>query len=314
MPTDQSKDPIVAATTSDWHLWPRAPLFRSSETNWLEVQANYLHQLYDVLPKPPSAVPLIFAGDLADKADPSSSFLSWCWDHIPECYVIAGNHDLPHHRLQDLDKSILGALIKLGRCKLLQPETPTYFFESNLYAYGFSWGQDVQPPKNKSKDAIHLAVVHAYIWTKKTGYPGAPEEKRLGSWQDKLKDYSCAVFGDNHKGFLSEKDGCCSVLNHGTMMIRKSDEHNHKPCVGLIHQSGKITRHYLDTSKDKYIEVDELKNILDSESSIDTDAFLKELEALGDKGLDYVASVKRWCENNKISEKAYKLVLEILHH
>lgn len=305
-----SKDPVIAITSNDWHLWPKAPIFRSSEVNWLDVQAGYLQQLVDLLPPPPIDVPIIVAGDIFDKCDPQSSFISWCIDNVPECWVVAGQHDLPNHRLQDLDKSGLGLLIKLRICKLLRPQIPTQI-NDYLVGYGYSWGQTVEPVKKDPKDdRVHLAVVHAFIWTKNTGHIGVSEDSRLSSWFPKLQGYTAAVFGDNHKSFINTKSGPCSILNNGTFMIRRRDEIDHKPSVGLIHRSGKISRHFLDTSKDQYLDVSGLEEELKNEVGEEAVEFIEELERLGDQGLDYVTVVRRWCEDKGVGSKVRDLMLD----
>jgi len=307
-------DPIIAITTNDWHLWPTPPRFRSSEKDWLNVMAGYLEQITNLLPSAPSGVPVVMAGDMFDRFDPPASFISWCMDHIPECYVVAGQHDLPYHRLEDIDKSALGVMIKLGRCKLLSSRSPQPVYHNNLVLHGFSWNQEVRPLKREDNDKrIHLAVIHAYIWTKNTCYPGASEESRLAAWQKKLKGYDAAVFGDNHKSFFITKKGPCPILNTGSFMVRKSDERGHKPSVGILHESGKLTRHYLDISKDNYFDpLEGMESTLRGESDEYAREAIAELEALGDLGLDFKSSVNQWAEVHKVRDSVRKLLLEMM--
>lgn len=304
-------DPLIAILTNDWHLWNRPPIFRSAEPDWLDTQAGYLEQISNLLPPAPSEVIVVMAGDMFDRADPPASFISWCMDHVPECYVVAGQHDLPNHRLQDIEKSGLGVLIKQNRCHLLKSNQPTYV--NNLVLYGHSWKQEVEPlVKQQDDDRVHLAVIHAYIWTKSTCYEGASEDSRLRNWEPKLKGYTAAVFGDNHKAFFSTKNKACPILNNGTFMIRKSDERSHKPSVGLLHQSGKIVKHYLDVSKDKYLDVSGLESIISSTNELDTQELIKELESLGDQGLNFESAVNQYCESNKVNSRVRDLITKMM--
>lgn len=299
------EDKLAAIAVSDIHLSLLKPRIRE-DSDWLKVQKEYLNQLYSLLSD--WSVPIIFAGDLFDRWSQPPELINWCLDNLPEMYGVYGQHDEKHHVARDLDKTAFGTMVKVGKIKLISPKTnPTVV--NNLVLWGFPWNSEVHEcPREPRPDYLHVAVIHAYIWTQKTGYIGALEEKRLGTWLEKLKRYDIAVFGDNHHGFLYQKEGQCTVINNGTFIRRKADEINLKPSVGLIYQNGKVIRHYLDISKDKFIAQQERIKIGNEEIEL----FVRDLNNLEHKTVDFPDAVRRAVDSENIREEVKIEVLKIL--
>lgn len=318
-------DPVAALLVSDLHLSLKPPLARSCEKNWLAVQAGYLHQLEELLPA--WDTPIICAGDILDRPAAPPELLNWMLDCLPQMYVVAGQHDLIHHDPESLPRTSLQTLLKVGKLKLIDASVPTRLplgsIDPGLVLHGFGWGTPLRPlDLNRQKElgndrAMHVAVVHRYLWTDKTGgYPGAPVEHKVSRTRALLAGYKAAVFGDNHTGFLigtSTDTGTLngiSIFNHGCFIRRKQDELKHKPAAGLLHASGRISRHYLDTSADEWLDPEpgESGDVLDG-----ADEFLAELESLGEgDDLDYHQAVHRYLDANGIKGGTRRRVLEAL--
>lgn len=283
------------------------------EQNWYHVMGEYLRQLTEL--RTEWDTPIICAGDLLHRWNQPPEFINWCLEHLPEMYAIPGNHDLPYHSYQDIHKSAFWTLVKTQRLILLEPDQPKALFMEvagcdHLLLHAFPYGSEVKPIHeqftNDTNRFFHLAVVHSFIWMKEYGYPDAPQDKRVGAYAKVLKTYNAAVFGDNHKGFLT-KVGDTYVLNHGTFMRRRADEITYRPSVGLLWASGKLTRHYLDTSVDKFVDVEALAKV--EGSTVNLDKLLEELMELGDKSLDYLDAVRRFLDDNKVRKSVRDFLL-----
>lgn len=318
-------DPVAALLVSDLHLSLKPPLARSCEKNWLAVQAGYLRQLEELLPA--WDTPIIAAGDIFDRWNAAPELMNWCLDHLPRLHAIPGQHDLIHHDLQSLPKTSFWTLVKANKIELIHQDYPLRLplgsINPGLVLHGFPWSVPLKPlDLNRQKElgndrAMHIAVVHRYLWTDKTGgYPGAPVEHKVSRTRALLAGYKAAVFGDNHTGFLigtSTDTGTLngiSIFNHGCFIRRKQDERKHKPAVGLLHASGRISRHALDTSADEWIDPEpgEGGDVLDG-----ADEFLAELESLGEgDDLDYHQAVRRYLDANGIKGGTRRRVLEAL--
>ena len=181
---------------------------------------------------------------------------------------------------------------------------------SPLRLHGFPWGVKPRSLKQPHDLMLEVAVVHRMIWTRKTGYPNAPEDHRLNAYAKRLKGYDVAVFGDNHKSFCS-KLGDTLVWNCGSLFRRTVDQIGFRPSVGLLHSDGTITRHYLDCSEDRFVEADELKD-LEAAGLGDLSEFVDELNALGGAVVDFREALHRYLDTKRVPEAVRRVILQAL--
>lgn len=249
----EGDDPVIAILCSDIHLSATVPPCRSGEVDWYEAMARPLRELGMLSrPRHGDRLPIVCAGDIFDNWKAPPELIHFALHTLPDDMLcVPGQHDLPYHSYSDMHKSAYGVLKKAGKIVDMEPGKFYRLGKSNFCATGFPWGHPVEP-NTQCDDMKVLAVVHAYIWTKKRSFPGAPEDANVLKWGERLRGFDAAVFGDNHKGFIANC-GECSIINCGGFMRRKSDEGGAKPGVGLLHASGAITRHRFDTSFEKFV-------------------------------------------------------------
>lgn len=300
----------VAVLCSDIHLSLAAPVARSAEEDWLGVQRRYLHNLVEVA----DGRPIICAGDIFHKWNSHPELINFALDEVPEMWAVPGQHDLSYHQYEGMAKSAFGTLVRAGRIKLLEPLKPTRIGK-HIRAWGFPWGTPLKMMPTfvgKSDSVIDLAVVHAYIWIKGKGFPGAEEKYRLAAYAKALKGFDAAVFGDNHKGFLAGGGESIPVLNHGTFICRASDERDYVPKLGLLHADGSITLKPVDTSADKWLPVEEAR--IKEEEGHQMKEFLKELESLSADSTDFAEALRGYFKTYEVTEQAQKILLEALDY
>ena len=304
--------PALAVLTSDWHLSDKAPLFRSKEKDWLAVQERFLTQI-SVLAKSLGGVPIVCAGDIFDKWNPSPALINWAMDFVPRCYTVPGQHDLRHHCYEDLHLTAYWTLVKSGRIIHVKPGIPfpAGKDDKGLILHGFPWGFDlrpcIQPPHTFGK---HVAIVHKYVWVKGCAYPGAPEDAKLSALRPFLKGYDCAVFGDNHLGFISNREGECAIANTGTPVRRNSDFREYRPFVAILYNNGTVEKHCLDVSADVLLEDKEIVNHIEHGSNLGE--FLEQLTGLGDSVVDFAQALRSYSETKNLSSKARELIEQAL--
>jgi len=301
---------VIAILCSDIHLSLKAPIARSAEENWFDAMKRPLDEIKDLAKKHNAIV--ICAGDVFDKPINTSEIINFALDNLPDnMFGIPGQHDLPSHRYDEIEKSSYWTLVLAGKIRNLNPKNRFGIQRGKLVVYGFPWGLKIKPLKEEYKICegyINLAVVHKYIWKIGYSYPGADDDCRVANIYQDLEGYDAAVFGDNHQGFLNNPKHILPIFNAGTLMRRKIDEISYRPQVGLLYEDGSIKPHYLDTSKDKFIDVDEAKQ--KEQQELDTTAFLKELKGLGSDSLDFRDTVYRYMDSKKIDSDVRELVLE----
>lgn len=258
--------------------------------------------------------PVIVAGDIFDRWNAPAELINFAIDALPKCdvYAVAGQHDLPNHNYDDIERSAYWTLVQSKALRNLAPGSMVQV--RGMVLHGFPWGCPVQsydPESTKFSRCCHVAVCHSFIYNDRTGYKGAPTEQKQTAYKDRLRGYHAAVFGDNHKGFLSSIDSegtPANLLNCGTFMRRKADEISYKPTIGLLHAGGSMTRVLLDTSDDEFVALEEALELV--ESVIDMTDFAGALAALGKDGLSFVDAVKKFLDRNSIADNVRQRVME----
>ncbi len=307
---------VIAILISDLHLSESPPVARSAEPDWFEAQDRPLRQVKELMEKHDCVC--IAAGDIFDRWFSSPAVINWAIEHLPRMYAVPGQHDLPMHRLEDVKRSAYWTLVEAGRVVDLGDGKRNGIYHGNMLICGFPWGSEIEPlevetwgSKSSCSASIRLAVAHSFLWSdRKTGYPGAPAEARLGNRMGELKGYTSAVFGDNHKPFMGWADETC-VLNCGCLIRRKQDERGQQPSVGLLYDDGRIERRILDVSRDRWSDAVEVpgKTGIDGEG---LDEFLAELKGIEVGSEDFRGAVRRYVEDNDVGAGVKRSVLKAM--
>lgn len=304
---DMPEPTPIAVSITDLHLTLQQSACRADK-DWLAVQAGYLKQVRD-LAHSFEDVPVLCAGDVFDRWNPSPELINFALEHLPDGMIcIPGQHDLPEHRAEAMHRSGYGVLKQAEKIEDISGTSrrTQHGFSFFFRMYGFGWGQEITTPTRE--EPIKIALIHRYVWaSERSKYKDAPAEANIGNLKGVLRGYDVAITGDNHT-FFQGTVGKCNVFNGGTFIRRKSDEMFHRPCCGIIYSDGSVKRHFLDTSGDRFHEDVEDR----SEVALDMRAFINNLEKLGEHGLDFRAAVKQHLEKDDVPEGAKQIILEAL--
>ncbi len=253
--------------------------------------------------------PVLVAGDIFDKSNPPHELTNWAIKHLPKMYAVPGNHDAPMHNLKDLHKSAYWTLVEAGVIINLEPGKPIEVGQLRLH--GFPFGHPVTPLEHKRGDLmLDVAVIHSFIWTKSTGYEGAPEDQKLSAWRERLSGFDVACLGDNHCPVVSQRERL-TIINCGSLMRRTISQADYKPAVWLLRSDGSVEPHYLDISKDR-LDVGEAKGIVGK--GINVEGFVSELLALGDSAISFAEAVKRTMDSEKVPDEVRAIVLQAMEN
>ncbi|WP_405289455.1 metallophosphoesterase [Methanobrevibacter sp.] len=276
--------------TSDWHLRATRPRCRTDE-NWIETQRNALAQIKKISVK--KNAPVFVVGDLfhsnSDTSFECIQLVQSLADELSELYILAGNHDLPYHSSENINKSAIGILLNSNNIASIR--------EFNLWVLNH---KDVTCSCSNfdevdNKDA-EIVFKHTLVFPDLKSLP--PNVDAITA-KELLEEFSNAKWiftGDYHRNFHYEKNGR-HVVNPGCLLRQASDMKNYKCGV-----------YYVDTDEN----IVEFVPIIDNESFVDDSYILKQeereerIESFVDKlsdtknvSLDFVDNVqKAMLENN----------------
>lgn len=302
---------VVAIVVSDLHLCQPAPAARA-DIDWHKAMARPLRELCNL--QNDHACPVLCCGDIFDRWNAPAELINFALRELPYMSAIPGQHDLPHHRYADVKRSAYWTLVEAGKVYNLEPGVG-FPASDDIVVWGYPWGHDEllgegRNPKEPDFGGFNVAIIHSYIWTKKCSYPGAPSGKHLSKWRERLKGFRVACLGDNHRGFLSTSDDQV-IFNVGAMMRRKTDEHEYRPCCGLIYSDGTVERRYFDTSEDVLLTREKaIENAADKNGGLDE--FLDSMRSLGHGTVDFVEVVHELMAKREVSQGVRESILKAM--
>ena len=228
-----------AILTADIHLTDRRPICRKDD--YLETLRQKLDFIREVQRKHDNC-PILDAGDIFDYWKCTPALISWALSNLPDGMVtIPGNHDLPQHNPNLLNKSGLFVLALAKKIFLLSDGAT--FKTNNADVYGCSWGREQEiekrfnrtPPsqtsENKSKRRV--IILHTMTWSRKLGkpWPGCTDP-HAGRVMKRIPNYDLILTGHNHQSFTN-KTGGKLLVNPGSIMRRTVDQVDHQPKIYL---------------------------------------------------------------------------------
>lgn len=287
-----------AIFVSDIHLSAKAPSLRSDEPDWYEAMARPIREMRKLSEK--LKVPVICGGDVFDHWNPPAELITFAIQELPVLYAVPGQHDLPNHSYEDIERSGYWTLVEAGTIKHIEPGFPE--FVNKLALFGYPWKFPIVscPEFEDSDKYLKVSVAHAYCWEGQYKYATAPESNNVRNF--KLSGYDASLFADNHLGFVSGR-----VCNTGGFMRRHKPDLEREPFLGVLTSDGKIKQHLLDTSDDIY-------SLIDSEDVVETGVinlgdFTDSLLGLKDaEDLDFGKLLRRYCVKNKVSSHVVAVI------
>jgi DNA repair exonuclease SbcCD nuclease subunit len=170
---------------------------------------------------------IIIAGDLFDhwKVDPIViNKLFSVWDEKVKVYAIPGQHDLPQHSLDLIDKSSFQVLVNAGAIIRLSPVDPVVV--GGWYVWGAGWGESWPSYVDHGVNP-QLLVAHKTTWME----PFAPGQARGDAARLLMANpgWQGILVGDNHQTFAVRAKNRM-LVSAGSLMRMRVDQMQHKPC------------------------------------------------------------------------------------
>jgi len=302
MKRKQKIQQVDAIICSDLHLTEQTPECRLDD--YIETQRNKLIFISDLQKQ--YKCPVLCAGDIFDHWKPSPWLISFALQYLPdELIAIPGQHDLPQHNLDLIEKSGFYALIQGRKIK-------TDFWNSrhlklnthDIYTVPFG----IQIPKAKYQNN-NILMLHQLTWQKEP-WPGADPKGNARALLKNNPDFDLIITGDNHQAFTEEYKGRL-LINPGSMLRKTADQIDFKPRVYLWDaesntaepvylpiEPGVVSRRHIEVKEERKNRLDAFINIIKSE----------EFEI----GVSFEETVRKVLDTRNINQTIKAKVLEAL--
>ena len=304
---------VSAILISDLHLREKTPLSRFD--NYLDAQKNKLRFLKELAEY--HEAPIICAGDIFDTWKVTPFFLGWCIDNMPYMYVVAGNHDLPAHSIENYEKSALSVLEKAVAVELIRPDEYIAINSDNAFhIVGSHWGCELSYKKSGKYSCRTLGVFHEMIFS------GNDNMQRLGvagytakEFIQKHPDIDLLLVGHNHE-VINKKYKDQRLINAGSVMRMTAKQMEHNPVCFLwdantneveerkipcMPVADVLSRDHIDRVKDKEERLD-----------IFMESFVEKVGGNINVGLDYRKNVEKYLGKSGIDPAIEKVIWEAL--
>ena len=249
--------------------------------------------------------PIIVAGDIFHHWKATPHLINKCLKRLPNnMWCIAGNHDLPHHNIDQIERSALQTLV---RAKKIQLITGKYMFNIGkqiYHFYGYHYGQDPINVK-KEKGVIKIAIVHRLIIQDGDDLWRQASAKSAKELIKNTSGYDLILTGDNHKTFTVTTKKT-RLVNPGSFTRQTAAQMQHKPCfyvwesttneiekIVLPHDKNAISRKHLKREQERNERMQ---------------VFVDELNEIYEIGLNYKDNLEKYFESNKENKQVKKMV------
>ena len=265
---------IDAIICSDLHLTEQTPECRLD--NYIEAQRTKLSFISGLQKQ--YKCPVLCAGDIFDHWKPSPWLISFALQYLPdELIAIPGQHDLPQHNLDLIEKSGFNVLIKGGKIEWGSSDRPHLLIHECCDIYTVPFGYMIPGiKKSYNRESKNILMLHQLTWQKEP-WPGADPKGNASVLLKQNPDFDLIITGDNHQAFTEEREGRL-LINPGSMLRKTADQIDFKPRVYLWDaesnttepvylpiEAGVVSRKHIEIKEERKNRLDAFINIIKSE-------------------------------------------------
>lgn len=307
---------VTAIITGDIHLRDDVPICRTDDyimAMWKKIEfIRQLQEKYKCF--------ILDAGDLFDTWRPSHLLVVQALQRLPEkMYTVPGNHEIPQHNIDLLEKSALAVLDAAHKVNVLsdagvaQTIIRKEVFRMRLfpYPYGSNYKDLIHEVRPDIAVKCDVAIIHEMFYRDHINplIPGESAESMIGDMP-----FDLIVTGHNHQSFFfSDKDKKGRVrwwVNPGSMMRSDADQVKHIPqvflwdaveheieAVPLPIEKNVITREHIERKENKDARLE---------------AFVQRVNDNYDVGLSYSRNLESFFKANSVRKPVQDIIWESL--
>lgn len=292
----------TAIITGDIHLRDDQPVCRTDD--YFQAQAQKIKWLLNLQEE--HGCPILDAGDLFAKSKPSHYLVQWAINNLPysDMYTVPGNHDLPSHNLELLDKSGLGVLVAAQAIQVIMGRK---ILSKNFVVDGFPWGKEPKGLQGDGRGELpHVALCHVMTFDGESPWPGCKDLSATKLLR-RMSGYDLVITGHNHKAFVVQRQGRL-LVNPGSLMRSNAEQADFKPRVYLWYAEDNTVEPIYVPIEEDVVSREHLDVVKDKDERID--AFVTKLSGDFDVSLSFEKNLEQFFSTNRIRSSVKDLVWE----
>lgn len=281
--------------TADWHIRATKPRCRI-DSDWIQTQRQALAQIVKISRN--KKAPVMVVGDLfhsnSDTSFECIQMVQQMADELGELYILAGNHDLPYHSSENLEKSAIGVLLNSNKVHLIKE-----FYE------GISAGNFDE------KDDVNAEIVfkHTLVFPDAKSIPPNCDAITAKELLEEFPKAEWIFTGDYHHNFHYEKNGR-HVVNSGCLLRQASDFKDYQCGVYFVDTDKNIVEFIPIIDQEQLIDDSYILQENEREERIDN--FVQKLKETENVSLDFLANVEFALQSNELESELKEVVQELL--
>lgn len=280
---------------ADLHLRADRPRCRI-DNNWIETQRRQLEMIASTAVK--YKLPVVICGDIFHTAQVpdyiKTMFLKEFYD--TRIYILAGNHDLPHHSWTRVNYSSFGILWQMrGQNNVHDLE---YFGSYSHYG---------QPVVESGKDCL---FIHELVFNSVKSIPPNVQAFTISEIFKAYPEYKWIFSGDNHRGFWSQYKGKNFIMA-GSMNRQAIDMKDYEPRIWIVDtDKGSIDSEVIPDDVNMLVEDEYIKESDNRKERLA--AFIEQIKSSKNISLDYIQNIEDALKTNDLSDLTKDIVHELI--
>lgn len=296
--------------TADWHLRSQRPRCRLDD-DWLETQRNALEQIINYANEYEADV--IVIGDIFHSTAETTNEIIGLVQEVALClersgkslYILAGNHDLPQHNLDNIHRSAFNIL--LNSKNIYHLDQLKINRQANNEVSASNFGAD---------DNLDAEIIfkHVLCFPECATLPPSDKIVKPSELFAQFENAKYIFTGDYHRQFVHAKGKTKKLLNPGCLLRQAADMIDYTPSVFLIDfAGGELTYETLPIQDDvklitdEYLEKEEMRNNR-------IEAFIERIKENEHVTFDFLENVHSLMKNNKIEPEIKAAILELMEN
>jgi DNA repair exonuclease SbcCD nuclease subunit len=301
----------VYIVTADWHLRSQRPRCRLDD-NWFDTQKKALDQILRYANEY-GAEGVICIGDIFHSTNETTNeIINMVQEFAIELqhiggtfYILAGNHDLPQHNLDNISRSafqiLLNSINILEIIQLCHTINVGYISAANF----------------GGEDDINADVIfkHILCFPENAKLPPSDKIVKPSELFEQFTNAKYIFTGDYHRQFIFEnKKKKQMLLNPGCLIRQAADMIDYDPSVLLVEfNDGELKYKSLPITDDEKMITDEyIENEVMRNNRIE--AFIERIKENETVTFDFIENVHNLLKNNKVDENVKNLILELMEN